>query len=193
MEKICIVRLRKKMANAVDLGEGYEPDNDAEEDRLLQGLSFPETRSCGIREVQDETGGGEVKNDGAGRTISLQLTEEQRRTLRANPGLVTMLDGQSAGGLEARRRQDESIVLKLEFNAIPPLRLLKVEEVTRMLGISKSYLLKTIQQGKLRSYKFGRLRRIMLEDLLSYLADHQESPDAPQPAEESRITLKEIV
>jgi excisionase family DNA binding protein len=193
MEKICIVRLRKKMANAAISGEGGGQGNDAGEDGRRDGFPFPAPENHGMREAPNETDGGEAKKDGADRTISLQLTEEQRRTLRANPGLVTLLNGRSADGLEARRLQDESIVIKLEFNSMPPVRMLKVEEVTRMLGISKSYLQKIVQQGALRSYKFGRLRRIMLEDLLSYMEAHQECADAPQPAAKPRITLKEIV
>ena len=139
------------------------------------------------RDVQDGRGGGDEKIGEAGKTVSLMLTREQDKTLRSKLGLATLLNGQAENG----RHRDEGIVIKLEFNSMPPVRLLKVEEVIRMLGISKSYLNKIIQRGALRSYKFGRLRRIMLDDLLSYLEDHQEFADTPQPASKSGTTCKE--
>ena len=62
-----------------------------------------------------------------------------------------------------------------------------------MLRISKSYLSKAVKEGNVKSYKFGRLRRFMLDDILSYLADHQEITEVRQEASQSRICRKETV
>ena len=84
------------------------------------------------------------------------------------------------------QHRDEPIVIKFEFESIPPVRLLKVEEVMQMLRISKSSLNKMIREGMLKSYRFGRLRRIMLADILSYLEDHQAVTVTQPQASESK-------
>lgn len=39
-----------------------------------------------------------------------------------------------------------------------------------MLQISRSFLTKLIKAGQMKSYKLGRLRRFLLEDILEYLS-----------------------
>jgi len=43
-----------------------------------------------------------------------------------------------------------------------------------MLQISKSFLQKLVNEKKLNSYKLGRMRRFLLEDILEYLSNDEE-------------------
>jgi excisionase family DNA binding protein len=74
-------------------------------------------------------------------------------------------------------------------------RLLKTEEVVHMLRISKGYLRKIIRQGELKSYKLGRLRRVMFDDVLSYLEGSQSETGTSirQQTSKSKLSQSGIV
>ena len=118
------------------------------------------------------------------------LTQQQTRALQSNPYIGSFLSVKSAEGCEAIKHRDQTIVVKFEFGSIPSLRLLKVEEVIQMLRISRSYLNKLVRQGKLKSYKLGRLRRLILDDILSYLEGSRELTHMRQQDSESKIIQK---
>lgn len=61
------------------------------------------------------------------------------------------------------------IRLYVHFNNVCTFRLLSGEEVCRILQVSRSFLKRLAARGDLRSYKIGRLRRFLLEDVLEYL------------------------
>jgi len=52
--------------------------------------------------------------------------------------------------------------------------MLKSEHVCQMLQISRSLLMNLVKSRKIRSYKIGRLRRFLLEDILDYLSKSEE-------------------
>ena len=187
MEKICIVKLRKKITNPVDVQEDFAREDLANEDGMLKGLSIPVVENRGIREIHDGNVRPDDKKDAAGRTVSLMLTQNQTRALQSNPYIRSFLNAKSAEGCEAIKHRDQTIVVKFEFGSIPPLRLLKVEEVIQMLRISRSYLNELVRQGKLKSYKLGRLRRLMLDDILFYLEGSQELTNIRQQDSKSKI------
>jgi excisionase family DNA binding protein len=163
MEKICIAKLRKSMAYPGHPDEEFGHENLAGEEKRVTRCSF---------EPYDGSGSAKRSADAADRTVSLMLTQKQMSTLRSNRRLASSLSGAHTEGFASMQHRDEPIVIKFEFEAIPPVRLLKMEEVIQMLRISKSTLNKIVRHGMLKSYKFGRLRRILLTDMLSYLEDH---------------------
>jgi excisionase family DNA binding protein len=188
MEKICIAKLRKGMAYPGQPDEAFEQKNRTGGERRLPGCSF---------EAGDGKGSGGRRTDATDRTVSLLLTQEQMTTLRSNRRLTSSLSSERAKGFAAVQHRDEPIVIKFEFESLPPVRLLKVEEVIQMLRISKSSLNKIVRQGMLKSYKFGRLRRIMLTDILSYLEDHREAtvtqPQASESKPSSTVFVQQIL
>ncbi|MBE0556013.1 MAG: helix-turn-helix domain-containing protein [Proteobacteria bacterium] len=135
----------------------------------------------------------EREKDTVERTVSLMLTPEQMRALRSNPNILAVLNGAAAKGFAAATQMDETIVFQFSFEPIPPVRLLKMGEVVHMLNISTGYLRKIIRQGELKSYKFGRLRRIMFDDVLSYLESSQEFTSLRRRASKSMISQSRIV
>jgi excisionase family DNA binding protein len=187
MEKICIVHLRKKMTNPVDIKGDCAQENLANEDGMLKGLSIPVAVNRCIREIHDGSVHLDDQRDAAGRTVSLMLTQHQTRVLQSNPYIGSFLSAKPAEGCEAVKHQDQTIVVKFEFGSIPPLRLLKVKEVIQMLRISRSYLNELVRQGKLKSYKLGRLRRLMLDDILVYLEGSRELTNIRQQNSKSKM------
>ena len=138
MDKICIVKLRKRTAHATEPEESYR--NRAREAGTADELSF--------------------------------LVSEQN----GKKGL-SLLNGEFIGELERIGTKMEPIVIKIQFAPIIPLRLLKSSEVVQMLRISNNYLNRIVKEGKLKSYRIGKLRRFKLDDILSYLQDNCELPD----------------
>ncbi len=146
MEKICIVKLRKNFRTSL----------------------APEANA------REGTVGGH--GDSAGMRVSVTLTGDQTRALKSNPHLASLLY-EKPHALPGKMGHGEAeMTIHLELPSLPPVRLLKLGEVTRMLRISRSSLHRILNEGTMKSYKLGRLRRLMLDDVLSYLASHQESP-----------------
>ena len=52
--------------------------------------------------------------------------------------------------------------------------MLTSQHVCQMLQISKSLLMNLVKAGKIRSYKIGKLRRFLLEDILDYLSKSED-------------------
>ncbi len=177
MEKICIVNLRKQIAGSDNLDEGCRLARYEKEYARL-------TPHTSIYTGKNNTSNGDAGNgdtggnyEGESRTVTLTLTREQSRTLRAAPYLISCFGGEVAGGIEETAYRGNTLVIKFEFEPQALVRLLKPEEVVQMLRISKSYLYEVVRKGKLKSYKMGRLRRFMFDDVLSYLEDNLDRRD----------------
>lgn len=178
MEKICIAKLRKRMTYAGHTPGEFGSGNLAGGERRPMGCSPAASSGSGSA----DSGAAHTED----RTVSLLLTQEQMDKLWSNRHLASSFRGMQTDGAAALPDRDEPVVIKFQFEPMPPVRLLKVEEVTEMLRISRSSLNKIVKEGELKSYKFGRLRRIMLGDVLSYLEDHREVAAAGSRAVEPK-------
>ncbi len=167
MDKICIVSLRKKMVDQSRLGNESGFDHKGKEHGLPAGQSSPP--SVRIAPGDETAGIAAAGGHGEAATVSLTLTPEQTRALREDARLKPLFKGQSAAPPRETASGDQAIVIKLEFEPQRFVRLLKPEEVMEMLRISRSYLNEVVRKGILKSYKMGKLRRFMLDDVLSYL------------------------
>ena len=88
--------------------------------------------------------------------------------------------------LPTLRPGDEKLIIQLQFESVTPTRLLKIEEVVQMLRIGKGSIGKLIKQDRLKCYRFGRLRRILLDDVLAYLEASRERTGTPAQPESHR-------
>lgn len=52
--------------------------------------------------------------------------------------------------------------------------MLKTGHVCQILQISNSALMNLVKSKKIKSYKIGRLRRFLLQDILDYLSRSEE-------------------
>lgn len=178
MDKICIVKLRKKMGHATELGQSFR--NQAWAASTARELPVLVSEQGRIQEMHDERDRPESSGDATGRTVALTLTQQQMNMLGVNPHLMSLLNSEFTTGLETIKHQGEPLVIKFQFSPMIPLRLLKSSEVVQMLRISRHYLGKIVREGKLKSYKIGLRRRFLLDDILSYLQDNCELTDLPK-------------
>lgn len=59
-----------------------------------------------------------------------------------------------------------------------------------MLQIGKGTVNRWIREGALKCYRFGRLRRLLLDDVLSYLEAHMEAPGSPPQTAEPEEPIR---
>jgi excisionase family DNA binding protein len=107
--------------------------------------------------------------------ISITMTKEQSALLLQSEYIKELLSGaKSDPSLDIKINPDGRISLNYHFNDSLLLRMLSPNQVCQMLQISRSFLQKIIHEKKLNSYKLGRMRRFLLEDILEYLSSDAE-------------------
>ena len=177
MDKICIVKLRKRMEHTAEQegslrGPGTDAGRAAEAPVLV-------SKPAVLPEAPEEKHHRDIKGLEAGQAVALTLTREQMQDLASSPRLMSLLSGKFTGDFAASEPHDEPLVVQFQFASELPLRLLKSSEVVQMLRISQHYLSKVVKEGNLKSYKVGKLRRFLLDDIISYLNDNKELVDLP--------------
>jgi|APFre7841882630_1041343.scaffolds.fasta_scaffold10040_3 excisionase family DNA binding protein len=73
-------------------------------------------------------------------------------------------------GVERPVIEEGRIVFNFRLKTDDTLKMLTMSQVGQMLQISKSFLLRLVKAKKIKSYKFGRLRRFLLTDVIDYLS-----------------------
>jgi excisionase family DNA binding protein len=103
------------------------------------------------------------------------MTKEQSALLQQSEYIKELLSGtKNDPSLDIKLNPDGRISLNYHFNDSLILRMLSSNQVCQMLQISRSFLRKIINENKLNSYKLGRMRRFLLEDILEYLSNDAE-------------------
>jgi excisionase family DNA binding protein len=127
-------------------------------------------------EVSDEKIVEEFTNK-ADSVISITMTKEQSDLLKQSEYIQELLSGEKSDpSMDIKLHPDGRISLNYHFNDSMVLRMLSPNQVCQMLQISRSFLQKIINEKKLKSYKLGRMRRFLLEDILEYLSNDMEVP-----------------
>jgi len=167
MEKICIVRRRKRDIHGVG-ADGIA----AEEMTSAQDVGV--VLSQAVRDDIDISPDGDVSGDKTG-TMSVKLTTEQCGTLIRSGRLSRyMSSGMTHSATFGVQQQDDGqISLNFYFDQGKRLRMLKAKQVCEMLQISRSFLGTLVKTERLKSYKIGGLRRFAMEDILEFLAGNE--------------------
>ncbi|MEN6317385.1 MAG: helix-turn-helix domain-containing protein [Syntrophaceae bacterium] len=168
MEKISIVKRRKN--------EPLEYDIDSHElsDRELMVIPtgvFDQSPSNVINEslTLDESN-GDIHE-----TISINLTPDQYNLVQSSQYIKYFLDGESTGvSLDMQKPTEGQIIFNFQFKRVETVKTLKSNHVCQMLQISIKSLMKLVKAKKIKSYKIGRLRRFLLQDILDYLSRCEE-------------------
>ena len=170
MEKICIVKRRREYAQTeVKL---ILPDN--QRDTLPSEIAISSIAINNYPEFSDKKIVEEFM-DKSSSVISITMTKEQSALLQQSEYIKELLSGvKSDPSLEIKLNPDGRISLNYHFNDSLLLRMLSSNQVCQMLQISRSFLRKIINENKLNSYKLGRMRRFLLEDILEYLSNDAE-------------------
>ena len=107
--------------------------------------------------------------------ISVNLTPEQYDLIKSNRYVKYFLNGDTTGvSLDIQRHTEGQIIFNFQFKKVDIVRMLKAKHVCQMLQISNSMLMSLVKSKKIRSYKIGRLRRFLLQDVLDYLSRSEE-------------------
>ena len=170
MEKICIVKRRREYAQTeVKL---ILPDNQSH--ILPSGVAISSFAINNHPEFSDKKIVEEF-TDKSSSVISITMTKEQSALLQQSEYIKELLSGaKNDPSLDIKLNSDGRISLNYHFNDSLILRMLSSNQVCQMLQISRSFLRKIINENKLNSYKLGRMRRFLLEDILEYLSNDAE-------------------
>jgi excisionase family DNA binding protein len=188
MEKISIVRRRK--AGAKEPENGQAPDGSlklppSEEPVEIPASILRQDTARTDREIRvPETSPGNKEEE-----LSVKLTPEQYSLVESSQYVKYFLDGEAKGvSLDVQHDHDGQIVFNFQFKKADTVRMLTSKHVCQMLQISNTLLIKLARAGKIKSYKIGKLRRFLLEDILSYLAESEEvfDNDAVKKAQEGK-------
>ena len=103
------------------------------------------------------------------------MTKEQSEQLSQSEYIRELLSGEKSDPLlDIKLNPDGRISLNYRFNESLVVRMLSPQQVCQMLQISRGFLQKIVNEKKLTSYKLGRMRRFLLEDILEYLSSDIE-------------------
>jgi len=155
MEKICIVKRRRR-------------------DLLVERERTGERNVTGMRvRMPLQPDRKEPDSRDPVRTISIDLTSEQSEVVRScdelSPGRTCVVD------VETTQKEGEHVVFNFRLVPLYGGRMLNSLDVCNMLQISKWSLRKLVRMNKMDSYRVGRLRRFLLEDVLHYLSHSRET------------------
>lgn len=164
MEKISIVKRRKKITQG--LGKDQPPGEGA---RSVQSQELTEVPVETLNKLSAVDYGEENK------TVSIHLTPEQYDLVKSSQYVKYFLEGESSGvSLDVQKSPDGQIIFNFQFKKVETVKMLKTQHVCQMLQISNSLLMNLVKTGKIKSYKIGRLRRFLLQDILDYLSRSEE-------------------
>ncbi len=174
MEKISIVRRRKDGVSEPDREQLPEIGS-----QLLHEQELIEIPSSMLNQrskyVRKESHTLEAPAKDINESISINLTPEQYNLVKSNRYVKYFLNGDATGvSLDIQRHTEGQIIFNFQFKKVDIVRMLKAKHVCQMLEISNSLLVKLVKSQKIRSYKIGRVRRFLLQDVLDYLSRSEE-------------------
>jgi len=113
--------------------------------------------------------------DHSASVISIIMTKEQSDLLQESEYIKELLSGaKNDPALDIKLTPDGRLCFNYRFSDSLMIRMLAPNQVCQMLQVSRSFLQKIVHENKLKSYKLGRMRRFLLEDILEYLSNDAE-------------------
>jgi excisionase family DNA binding protein len=199
MEKICIVKRRREYAQPEvkvtqpEMSEAITPEvvvssvaiernielparkpenNTISSDFTISSVAIEKNISLSNEKLVEEF------VDKSTSVISITMTKEQSALLQQSEYIRDLLNGtKNDPALDIKLHPDGRLSLNYRFSDSLLLRMLSSSQVCQMLQISRSFLQKLVHEKKLKSYKLGRLRRFLLEDVLEYLSNDMDFPN----------------
>ena len=177
MEKISIVRRRKN--DSVDTNR----EKQGERSHLYHNRELIEIPAGVLNQgklIEKKSRSVETSGTDVDESISVNLTQEQYDLVKSNRYVKYFLNGDGTGvSLDVGRHAEGQIIFNFQFKKVDVVKMLKPKHVCQMLDISNSMLMNLVRWKKIRSYKVGRLRRFLLQDVLDYLSKGEEVSGYP--------------
>lgn len=200
MEKICIVKRRREYTQPEvkvtvtqpEISEKITPEVVVSSVNIERHMVFPTQKAPeAIESITPEIVVGKTSvasndelpdnkiveeyMDNSSSVISITMTKEQSSLLQQSEYIKELLSGKKSDpSLDIKITPDGRLSLNYRFNDSMLIRMLAPNQVCQMLQVSRSFLQKLIHENKLKSYKLGRMRRFLLEDILEYLSNDTE-------------------
>ncbi|MHB8110367.1 MAG: helix-turn-helix domain-containing protein [Syntrophorhabdaceae bacterium] len=182
MEKICIVKRRKTTQATqdpvVEIHSTPPATNPVRDQEVTEIEQIPEVShapliaSPGSFNVQD--GDHLIFKEVAGeeeQIFSIQLSPQQSEVVQSMNCIKDLLSGKHHGvKISMEETSDGSTAFNFHFKPVYTTRMLNPIDVAIMLQISKSMLYRLVKEKEIKSYKIGKLRRFLLEDVVDYLS-----------------------
>ena len=158
MEKLCIVKRRKRFINETTI----------EKPSILR--SFFKTG----KERNDVPGN---LNKNKKENLSFFLNDEQTDMARNSSYFESLLNGTVGGfNLTMDNYDNGQIVFNLNFDKTTNIKILKPQQVCKMLQISRYFLRKLVKQNKIMSFNIGSLTRFDLNNVLDFISKSENIP-----------------
>ncbi len=165
MEKICIVKRRKKDVELVFSGFTKPEEKECKDEK-------PPVYTVSDVRFESESDGGNGRTGMFGeRRFSVELTPAQTAGFQSMDWLTHFWGAKKERASFDVLNEQNKIVFNFHFKTIPSISMLSNKDVCHMLGVSASFLKHLVREGKIKSHKMGRLRRFALDDVLEYLCD----------------------
>ena len=176
MEKLCIVKRRSRPA------EEWEDSTTTiispEKETIVQEQDVQRIADEPIRERVDSfnvhDGDTLIFKEVSGeeeQIFSIQLTPQQSEVVQSMNCIKDLLSGKHHGvTMSMEQTPDGKTAFNFHFKPVYTTRMLNAQDVAVMLQISKSMLYRLIREKSMKSYKVGKLRRFLLEDVVAYLS-----------------------
>lgn len=198
MEKICIVKRRREYAQPEikvaiaqpEISETVTPElvvssvtienNVGLADKQTPEIRVAETQAAEAAATPVDFESSELPDkkiveeffDNSSSVISIIMTKEQSDLLQQSEYIKELLSGaKSDPALDIKITPDGRLSLNYRFSDSLLLRMLAPNQVCQMLQVSRSFLQKLVHENRIKSYKLGRMRRFLLEDILEYLSN----------------------
>jgi len=176
MEKLCIVKRRSRPTEQREYSTTTIVSQ--EQETVVQEQDVHEIANDQLPEKADSfnvhDGDTLIFKEVAGeeeQIFSIQLTSQQSQVVQSMNCIKDLLSGKHHGvKMSMEQTGDGKTAFNFHFKPVYTTRMLNAQDVAVMLQISKSMLYRLVNEKNLKSYKVGKLRRFLLEDVVAYLS-----------------------
>ncbi len=174
MEKLTIVTRRKKAQQQgqdmpADIAEPAPKEQEIQEISSVPGLMLPPSFRIhdGDNLIFKEVAGDEEQ------IFSIELTPQQSQVVQSMNLIKDLVSGKHQGvKISMEETGSGKTAFNFHFKPVYTTRMLNSKDVSTMLQISRSFLYKLVRMKEIKSYKIGKLRRFLLEDVIDYLSSN---------------------
>jgi len=162
-------KMMEEFVKSFSMDNQIDFSNKEKTEKIVSSINFENKNELTSNKIVEEF------IDNAASVISIIMTKEQSVLLQQSEYIKELLNGtKSDPALDIKISPDGRLSLNYRFNDSLLLRMLAPNQVCQMLQVSRSFLQKLVHENRIKSYKLGRMRRFLLEDILEYLSNDTE-------------------
>jgi len=165
-DKIPDKKIEEEYLNSIDMQNQSESPDKKTAEEFVSNVAMENQSDFPDKKIVEEF------IDNSSSVISIIMTKEQSALLQQSEYIKELLSGtKNDPSFDIKLNADGQLAINFRFNDSLLLRMLAPNQVCQMLQVSRSFLQKLVHEKKINSYKLGRMRRFLLEDILEYLSN----------------------